>query len=205
MRCNENPGTPTSDAFREVKMVPKWGKSTNGGHNVFGSEGGQNTSTCTIWGHSSIVFARKAENHLFWFVSLCQNATKMRKMNRRWPKSNPFSRWSGCISNFRPFKVTPTKLKWRINVIFVAITNPRWKGTISTICQKIQNCNFGLTRNLPWVNHLEVSPLTIRKLDCNKNSDEESTLNIHMDTRQSERYTFKEIANDLYFTILHQS
>ena len=44
-----------------------------------------------------------------WHVSLCPNAAKMRKINRRWPKSNQFFwRWSGYISmsNFRPFKVT---------------------------------------------------------------------------------------------------
>ena len=40
-----------------------------------------------------------------WSVSLSQSHAKRRKINRPWPQSNQFWRWSGYISmqNFRPF------------------------------------------------------------------------------------------------------
>ena len=57
---------------------------------------------------------KKRKPHI-WPVSLSQNGAKMRKINRWWPKSNQFSRWSGYISNFRSFKVTTIKLRWGID------------------------------------------------------------------------------------------
>ena len=54
-----------------------------------------------------------AQKSQIWPVSLSLNAAKMRKINRWWPKSNQFSRWSGYISNFRPFKVTAIKAQVR--------------------------------------------------------------------------------------------
>ena len=40
-----------------------------------------------------------------WPVSICQNGTKTRKMNRPWPRSSQFWRWSGYsrMPNFKPF------------------------------------------------------------------------------------------------------
>ena len=48
-----------------------------------------------------------------WPVSLSENAAKMRKIHRPWPKSNQFWTWSGHISmsNLRPFKWLQWKLR----------------------------------------------------------------------------------------------
>ena len=48
---------------------------------------------------------------------------------------------------------------------------------------KIQNYNFDQTRNVCLINHLEVSLRKIKSC-CNKNSDEESTFNIHITRTQ---------------------
>ena len=118
----------------------------------------------------------------------------MRKINRRWPKSNQFSRWSGYISmsNFRPFKVIA--IEKRTNFIFDVITKTKWKRTIEKK-PKIQNCDFGQIRYVCLSNHLDISSRKIKSC-CNNNSDEESTFNFshYMDTRQSERCKFEEIA-----------
>ena len=60
---------------------------------------------------------------------------------------------------------------------------------------KIQNCNFGQIRYVCLLNHLEISSRKIKSWYKN-HSDEESTFNFshYMDTRQSERCKFKEIA-----------
>ena len=71
----------------------------------------------TIHQHASLrpflpcVLKKMPKKSQIWPVSLSQNAAKMRKINRRWPKSNQFSRSSGYISmsNFRSFKVTAIK------------------------------------------------------------------------------------------------
>ena len=59
------------------------------------------------------VFKWKCPELQTWPVSLSQNATKMRNITRRWPKSDQFSRWSGYINNFRPFTVTVIKTNVR--------------------------------------------------------------------------------------------
>ena len=48
-------------------------------------------------------------------VSLSQNVVKMRKINRPWPKSNQFWKWSGYITklNFRPLRVTAIRSQVR--------------------------------------------------------------------------------------------
>ena len=63
---------------------------------------------------------------------------------------------------------------------------------------KIQKCYLGQTRNLCLVNHPEVSTWEI--WSCyNKNSDERNQHSHYMDTRQNERWNFKEIAKILEF------
>ena len=57
------------------------------------------------------------------------------------------------------------------------------KVTIEKKMTKIQNCNFDQTRNVCLINHLEVSLRKIKSC-CNKNSDEESTFNIHITRTQ---------------------
>ena len=101
--------------------------------------------------------ARKSQ---IWPVSQSQNATKMRKINRRSPKSNLFSRWSGytSMSNFRPFKVTAIK-----------------RNQLYLWCH--HKCDQ--TRNVCLLNHLGVSSWKIKSC-CNNSTDEESTFNIHI-------------------------
>ena len=126
----------------------------------------------------------------------------MRKIYRRLPKSNLFSKWSGYInmSNFRPFKVTA--IKKRINFIFDVTTKTKWKGAIekNKIAQntKLQFCQIRYV--CFFLNHLEVSSQKIKSC-CNNNPDEESTFYFshYMDTRQSEMCKFKEIAKILEF------
>ena len=59
----------------------------------------------------------------------------------------------------------------------------------------MQNCNFGQIRYVCLSNHLEISSRRIKSC-CNNNLDKESTFNFshYMDTKQSERCKFKEIA-----------
>ena len=40
------PGNPKFDPFLEVKIAPKLEKSTDRGHKLISSEGGQDTSAC---------------------------------------------------------------------------------------------------------------------------------------------------------------
>ena len=114
-------------------MVPKWGKLTDCDQNI-SFEGGQDTSTYQISGHSSHAFSRNVCKSEIWPVSLSQNAAEMKKINRRWPKSNQFWSWPGYISmsNFRPFKMTAikTQVSKLMNFIFDATTKTKWKGTI---------------------------------------------------------------------------
>ena len=121
--------------------------------------------------------ARKSQIRPF---SQSQNTTKMRKINRWWPKSNQFSRWSGYISmsNFRPFKVTAIK---RINLTLMPPQRLSEKVQLQKKKKKmpkIQNCNLGQTRNICLTNHLEVSSWEISSC-YSKNSDEESTFTLH--------------------------
>ena len=44
------------------------------------------------------VLQKMPRNHKFWPVSQSQNAAKIRKMNRPWPKPNQLWMWSGYIS-----------------------------------------------------------------------------------------------------------
>ena len=50
--------------------------------------------------------ARKPQ---IWRVSLSQNSAKITKINRPWPRTNQFCRWSRYISiqNFRPYMCSP--------------------------------------------------------------------------------------------------
>ena len=111
-------------------MAPKWGISIYRDQNPNCSGGGKKhrQAKCeTIPPLCSQENARKSQIRPF---SQSQNTTKMRKINRWWPKSNQFSRWSGYISmsNFRPFKVTAIK---RINLTLMPPQRLKWKGTIA--------------------------------------------------------------------------
>ena len=105
-----------------VKIVTKLQKSTDHDPELISTEGGQDTSACKISGHSlhaffeihqrakfqaisSIRSPGNARKPQIWPVSLSQNSAKIRKMNRPWPLTNQFWRWSRYISmqNFRPF------------------------------------------------------------------------------------------------------
>ena len=119
----------------------------------------------------------------------------MRKINRQWAKSNQFSRWSGYISmsNFRSFIVTAIKKESTLSLMSLQRLNE--KVQLKKKLPKMQNCNFGQIRYVFLSNHLEISSRKIK--NCrNNNLDEESTFNFsrYMDTRQSERCNFKEIA-----------
>ena len=48
----------------------------------------------------SLEMPKSGQNQWF-FVSLSQNAAKMRKINRPWPQSNQFRRWSRYICNYQ--------------------------------------------------------------------------------------------------------
>ena len=53
------PGIPKFDLFHEVKIVPKFEKSTDRDHMLINSEGGQDTSACKIAGYSLHAFSGK--------------------------------------------------------------------------------------------------------------------------------------------------
>ena len=92
------PGNCTFDLFHSVKMAPKWGKSIDHDPYVISSKGGQDKSACQILGHSSHAFWRKSRKPQIWPVSLSQNGTKMRYINKAWPKFNLFWSWSEYIN-----------------------------------------------------------------------------------------------------------
>ena len=96
--------------------------------NLFYSETGQNIPTCHIWGHSYLLFIRKCPE--------IANLACFTKSKCHPNEENQFSRWSGYISNFRPFKLSAIKLMWRISVFFDATTNTKWKGTIEQNAKK---------------------------------------------------------------------
>ena len=134
----------------------------------------------------SCVLKKMPGNRKFGSVSLSQNTAKMRKIKRRWSKSNQFSRWwSGytSMSNFQPFKGTTKK---GINFIFDVTTKTNWKKM-----PKIEICNFG--RNVCSLNHLEASSWKIKSC-CNNNTDEESTFHIHITYKTKWKVKFKEMA-----------
>ena len=57
----EMPRNPTFDSFHEVKIVPKLEKSTDRGHKLNSSEGGQDTPVCKISSYSLHAFSRKCQ------------------------------------------------------------------------------------------------------------------------------------------------
>ena len=173
-------------------MVPKWGTSTKRDQNLIHSEAGQNTSTCKFEAIPLLCSQENAQKSQIWPVSLSQNAAKMRKINRQRAKSNQFSRWSGYInmSNFWSFIVTAIKKESTLSLM-----SPQRLNEKVQLKKNWQNCNFGQIRLVCLSNHLEISSRKIKSC-CNNNLDEESTFNFshYMDTRQSERCKFKEIA-----------
>ena len=105
MRSKENPGNPKFERFHKVKMAPKWGISTYRNQNLSCAE---YINKPNLRPFLPCVLKKMPGNRKFGLFHSVKNTTKMRKINRRWPKSNQFSRWSGYISmsNFWPFKVT---------------------------------------------------------------------------------------------------
>ena len=107
------------------------------------------------------------------------------------------------MSNFQPSKVTAIKR----NQLYLRCHHKDKKSIkvqLEKKMPKIQNCYLGQTRNLYLVNHPEVSTWEI--WSCyNKNSDERNQHSHYMDTRQSERWNFIEIAKILNFRICHKT
>ena len=86
----ENAWQPV-DLLHKVKILPKWGKSTNCDQNVINSKGVQDTSACLMLGHSSHMFARKSPetaNVTCFTKSKCyQNAENQQKITKILPIS----------------------------------------------------------------------------------------------------------------------
>ena len=78
--------TPKFELFHKVKMMPKWGKSTDHDQNLISSDGGQDTSACQSSGHSSFVFSRKclevANLACFTKPKRCQNEQNQQIMTK---------------------------------------------------------------------------------------------------------------------------
>ena len=144
------------------------------------------TWTCKFEAIPPLCSQEKKQKSQIWPVLLRQNAAKMRKINRRLPKSNQFSRWSGYISksNFLPFKVTAIKKESTLSLM-----SPQRLSE-----KKCHEYKIGIPGQMRYVcllSHLEVSSQKITNC-CNNNLDEESTFNFshYMDTRQSEKCKF---------------
>ena len=152
-------------------MMPKWGKSTDHGQNLISSEGCQDTSACQSSGHSSLLFSRKcpevANLACFTKSKWCQNEENQQMMTKIYSVLS----WSEYISmsNFRPFKLTAIKTQ-----VCGSYHKHQVKSRMKKKMWKIEISNFGRTRNLCYVNYLEVSSWKI-KSGCNKNPGQEST------------------------------
>ena len=105
----QRPVTRSFDVFFDLRLNKRLSKQSWGWW--FG------TQSHPLWRHCNevnfkpflpCILRKITKNPKIWPVSLCQNAIKMKKINRWWPKSDQFWWWSGyiSISNFRPFKVT---------------------------------------------------------------------------------------------------
>ena len=110
-------------------------------------------------------------------VSLNQNATKMRKISKRRPKSNQCWRWSGYISmsNFRPLNVTAIKTQVRDQPYLSCYHKHQVNRHNWISLPQLQICSFGKTRYICLVCHLEVSSWKIEN-GCNEKSDDDSAL-----------------------------
>ena len=84
---------------QQVQMAPKRLKPTDRDQNliILDTSGGQDTSACQLWGHSSHGFSRNAQKPHFWPVSFSQNSVKMSKIIRPKLRSNLYCKWSGYI------------------------------------------------------------------------------------------------------------
>ena len=117
------------------------------------------------------VFTKMFLNHKLG-LHQSQNVAKMRKFNRRWPKSNQLCRYSIYIgmSNFCPFKGTAIKTPARNQLYLRCCYTTKWKCTIEKFDpkRKLQiwpNPKLMLSKpsrgiimeNSNHVNHLEVS------------------------------------------------
>ena len=122
---------------------------------------------------SYIVMRMPAKLHI-WLVSLSQNGAKMRKTNRPWPKSNQFQMWSGYISmsNFRP--LLPWVLK-KITEIpnLTCFTKSKWHQN-----DEYQQTVIKVLSVLKAVRIHQHAKFEAIQSDCNKNSNEESTLSL---------------------------
>ena len=86
------------------KSAIKLEKSTNCDNNLISSESAQDKSACKISGHSLHAFTGKCPEttNLTRFIKL--KWRQRREINRPWPKSNQFWRWSGYI-NMQTFRL----------------------------------------------------------------------------------------------------
>ena len=84
---------------QQVQMAPERLKPTDRDQNliILDTSGGQDTSTCRLWGHSSHGFSRNTQKPHFWPVSFSQNSVKMSKIIRPKLRSNRYCKWSGYI------------------------------------------------------------------------------------------------------------
>ena len=99
------PGNPNFGLLHQVKVLPKWGKSTERKQNftkTISSEDGQDTSECQILGHFWSAWSRKWPETPIVLISLSKNRIKMRKI-KPWLRSTHFCRRPGYIitQNFR--------------------------------------------------------------------------------------------------------
>ena len=153
-------------------MAPKLGISIYRDQNLIYSEGGQNTSTGKFEAIPTLCSQENAQKSQIWPVSLSQNAAKMRKINRRLPRSNQFSRWSGYISmsNFRPFKESTLSLMSPQRQLKKKVQLKK-KIAKNTKLQFWANPVRMFIKQVDLLNHLEVSSQKIKSC-CNNNSDE---------------------------------
>ena len=128
MTSQENARKPKIWPVSQVKVQPKWGKSTDLDQNLISSESGQDTPECKISGHSSRQSAEHIRTTKIWPVSLSQNAIKMRKTNKLRPKSNQFWTWSRYMSI--P-KTTSTKSAKMVKIAYLLPPKDQYKHSHS--------------------------------------------------------------------------
>ena len=89
----------------------------------------------------SWVLKKMPRNRQFGLFHLTQTAAKMMKINRQWPKSNQFSRWSEYISmsNFWSFIVTAIKKDSTLSLM-----SPQRLNEKVQLKKKCQKCKIAI-------------------------------------------------------------